>query len=76
MRALLVQEEIQAGLLGEKKLLEGLIEKEKGEIMNKAHNAITLSIGDKVLEEVSKEQFAASLWLKLESLYVTKSLAN
>ncbi|KAK9073212.1 hypothetical protein SSX86_007536 [Deinandra increscens subsp. villosa] len=45
-------------------------------ILAKAHSAIILSLGDKVLREVSKESTAAGIWLKLESLYMTKSLAN
>ncbi|KHN35566.1 Retrovirus-related Pol polyprotein from transposon TNT 1-94, partial [Glycine soja] len=31
---------------------------------------------DKVLREISKEKSVAAVWLKLESLYMTKSLAN
>ena len=76
MRALLVQQGIQSALLGEEKLPEGLTEKEKMEMLDKAHSAIILSLGDKVLREVSKERTAAALWSKLESLYMTKSLAN
>ena len=35
-----------------------------------------LSLADKVLREVSRETTAAGVWAKLESLYMTKSLAN
>ncbi|KAD6454693.1 hypothetical protein E3N88_09399 [Mikania micrantha] len=45
-------------------------------VMEKAHSAIILSLGDRVLREVSKEVTAASVWNKLEGLYMTKSLAN
>lgn len=76
MRAMLVQHGLQAALLGESKLPEGLTEKERLDILEKAHIAIILSLGDKVLREVSKETTAAGVWLKLESLYMTKSLAN
>uniref|UniRef100_A0A803QQ04 Retrovirus-related Pol polyprotein from transposon TNT 1-94 n=1 Tax=Cannabis sativa TaxID=3483 RepID=A0A803QQ04_CANSA len=45
------------------------------ELLEKAHSAIILSLGDKVLLEVSKES-AASFWKKLDQLYMKKSLAN
>ncbi|WJZ81423.1 hypothetical protein VitviT2T_001266 [Vitis vinifera] len=51
-------------------------EKEKTELLEKAQSAIILSLGDIVLRDVAKAKSAAELWLKLESLYMTKSLAN
>ena len=48
----------------------------KNDILEKAQGAIILSLGDKALREVSKETSAAAIWLKLEKLYMTKSLAN
>lgn len=44
--------------------------------MSKAHNAIILSLGDKTVREVQKEKTADQLWVKLESLYLKKSLHN
>ena len=44
--------------------------------MEKAHSAIILSLGDKVLRKVSKEKIVARVWSSLESLYMTKSLVN
>lgn len=41
-----------------------------------AHSTIILSLGDKVLKEVSKEKTAAAVWQKLKNLYMTRSLAN
>lgn len=76
MRAMLVQQCIQAVLLGEDKLPTHLSEKEKVDMLEKAHSALILSLGDKVLREVSKETSASRVWSKLESLYMTKSLAN
>ena len=73
------------GILGLEEALEGeskmpvtyTIEKEeKEEIGKKAFNSLILSLGDKVLQEVSKMKIAAELWLKLESLYMTKSLVG
>ena len=51
-------------------------EKEKAKLLEKAHNAIILSLGDTMLREVAKAKSTVELWLKLESLYMTKSLAN
>jgi len=49
---------------------------EKTEMVDKAKSAIVLCLGDKVLREVVKEPNATSMWAKLESLYMTKSLAH
>ena len=45
-------------------------------MLEKAHSSIILCLGDKVLREVSKEESAMAVWLKLESLYILKSLVN
>ncbi|GJT03991.1 zinc finger, CCHC-type containing protein [Tanacetum coccineum] len=47
----------------------------KTDVYKKAHSALLLCLDNKVLREV-KEDFAAGVWLKLETLYMTKSLAN
>ena len=49
---------------------------EIAEINKRARSAIILSLGDSVIREVAKEKTVAGLWAKLESLYMTKSLAN
>ena len=51
-------------------------ENHKIELLEKAHSVIILSLGDTMLREVAKAKSTAELWLKLESLYMTKSLAN
>ncbi|XP_042983130.1 uncharacterized protein LOC122312550 [Carya illinoinensis] len=80
MRALLVQHGLQDALLGERKKGSSLKgedrETVKEDILQKAHSALILSLGDKVLREVATEDTAAGIWLKLENLYMTKSLAN
>jgi len=45
-------------------------------MVDKARSVIVLCLGDKVLRDVAKEPLAASMWSKLESLYMTKSLAH
>ena len=53
-----------------------LKEKEKTTMIEKVHSAIILRLGDKVLQQVSKEKTITNVWSKLEGLYMTKSLVN
>ncbi|GJY36668.1 hypothetical protein Tco_0422046 [Tanacetum coccineum] len=45
-------------------------------IQKKEYNALILCLGDRVLWEITKETTAAEIWKKLETLYMTKYLAN
>ncbi|KAG6679195.1 hypothetical protein I3842_14G118700, partial [Carya illinoinensis] len=56
MKALLVQ--------------QGLHEKEKIQVLQKAYSTIIISLGDKILRKVAKKDTVARVWLKLESLYM------
>src|SRR3954471_23054695 len=76
MKALLVQQGCLEALKGEAAMNAALTAAEKTNMIEKAHSAILLSLGDKVLRQVSKETTASGLWVKLESLYMTKSLVN
>ena len=76
MKALLVQQGCLEALKGATAMDAALTEREKTAMIEKAHSAILLSLGDKVLRQVSKETTASGLWVKLESLYMTKSLVN
>ena len=76
MRALLVQQGLLKLLSGKSKLSEFMSEDEKEELEMKAHSTIQLCLDDEVLREVADEDIAAGLWLKLESLYMIKSLTN
>ena len=49
---------------------------ELAEQEEKAHSLILLSLSDEVLYEVANEGTASGLWLKLENLYMTKSICN
>ncbi|MCI72872.1 cytochrome P450, partial [Trifolium medium] len=49
---------------------------EKTEMNDNAASAIILCLRDKVLREVEHEMSAVLLWTKLDSLYMTKSLAH
>nr|GEW98980.1 retrovirus-related Pol polyprotein from transposon TNT 1-94 [Tanacetum cinerariifolium] len=48
----------------------------KAELNKKAHSAVILCFGNKVLREVTGETTIAGVWSQLETLYMTKSLAN
>lgn len=52
---------ILEALEGEFKLDRIMTEKDKTELMEKAHNVIVLSFGDKVLRQVSKQKTATGL---------------
>ncbi|MCI67221.1 ubiquitin-protein ligase, partial [Trifolium medium] len=53
-----------------------LTPEEKTEMDDKAVSVIILCLGDKVLREAARETTDVSMWTKLESLYMTKSLAH
>ncbi|GJU97609.1 zinc finger, CCHC-type containing protein [Tanacetum coccineum] len=78
MRCLLIQHGWEAALdpfpetMAEAKKTAAL----KTGVYKKAHIALLLCLDNKVLREVNKESSAAGVWLKLKTLYMTKSLAN
>jgi hypothetical protein len=49
---------------------------QKSEMNDNAVNAIIFCLGDKVLREVARGTIVVSIWTKLESLYMTKSLSH
>ncbi|MQL00615.1 hypothetical protein EI005_25760, partial [Escherichia coli] len=73
MRAVLVQQGLVNALKGESALPATMPDQEKQDLIEKAKSTIILCLGDKALREVAREPTAAALWLKLESLYMTKS---
>nr|GEZ86423.1 retrovirus-related Pol polyprotein from transposon TNT 1-94 [Tanacetum cinerariifolium] len=73
MRALLIQHGCEAAL---EVLPVDMEAQTKAELNKKTHSAVILSLGNKVLREVTGETTAAGVWSKLKNLYMTKSLAN
>nr|GEV16929.1 retrovirus-related Pol polyprotein from transposon TNT 1-94 [Tanacetum cinerariifolium] len=73
MRALLIQHGCEAALEVLPADMEAQI---KSELIKKAHSAVILCLGNKVLREVTRETTVAGVWSKLKTLYMTKSLAN
>jgi hypothetical protein len=76
MEAVLIQQKCEKALKGEGSLPVTMSRAEKTEIVDKARSAIILCLENKVLREVAKDTTAASMWAKLESFYMTKSLAH
>lgn len=76
MKAILIQNGIQKALEGKVKKPTTMVEEKWKELDLKALWAIQLCLSNEVLREVAKEDSAASLWLKLESLYMAKSVTN
>ncbi|MCI63878.1 cytochrome P450, partial [Trifolium medium] len=75
MRGVLIQNKCVEALKGEAQKPASLFAAEKSEMNDKALSAIILCLGDKVLREVAKEKTVVAMWTKLDSLYMTKSLA-
>ena len=76
MQAVLTQQKCALAVKGESALPATMSQAEKTEMVEKAMSAIVLCLGDKVLRNVAKEKTAAAMWSRLESLYMTKSLAH
>ncbi|WVZ24349.1 hypothetical protein V8G54_002893 [Vigna mungo] len=76
MEAILIQQGCDEALKGESRMSGAMTQEEKKKMGDKARSAIILCLGDKVLREVAKEKTAAEIWAKLESLYMTRSLAH
>jgi len=76
MQTMLIQQKCEKALKGEGALPVTMSQAEKTEMVGKARSAIVLCLGEKVLTDAVKEPTAVSMWSKLESLYMTKSLAH
>lgn len=76
MQAILVQQGLVEALKGETRMSPTLSQKEKNNKIDKARSVIISCLDDKALREVAREKTAAAMWVKLESLNMTKSLVN
>jgi len=76
MRAILIQQKCVEALMGEAQMPTHLTPVEKTELNDKAVSATILCLGDTMLREVARETSVVSMWNKLDSLYMTKSLAH
>ena len=82
MRALLIQQGLASALQSKdpkekgKEPLDEKAQARQEEVSLKAHSAVILCLGDKVLREVQEETTAVGILKKLDELYLGKSLAN
>nr|KYP48062.1 Retrovirus-related Pol polyprotein from transposon TNT 1-94 [Cajanus cajan] len=76
MEVILIQQGYAKAIKKEENMSTSISQKEKADMIKKARSAIILCLGDKALREVAKEKTTVAMWLKLESLYMTKSLAQ
>ncbi|KAJ4723126.1 Retrovirus-related Pol polyprotein from transposon TNT 1-94 [Melia azedarach] len=73
MQALLKQQGLWAPLM---RKLADPITVEMAVLEEKAHSTIMLCLANDIITEVAEEETAQGLWVKLEGLYMTKSLTN
>ena len=76
MRAVLTQNGLKKALDGKTKKPASMTDDQWDELDEKALSSIQLCLSKEVLREVVNETTVAGLWLKLETLYMTKNLAN
>lgn len=76
MQVILIQQSCEDVLKSEVLILENLTKLEAILIIIEAKSAIVLCVGDKLLMEITKEKTAKEIWVKFESLYMTKSLVH
>jgi len=76
MLAVLTQNGLKKVLAGKMTKPTAMTEEQWDEMNEKALSAIQLCLSREVLREVINEKTATGIWSKLESLYMTKSLAN
>ena len=49
---------------------------DKQDLIEYAYSLLILNLADNVLRQIDDEDTVAKVWLKLESLYMTKNLSN
>jgi len=76
MRVVLTQSGLMKALDGIQNKPTSMTDEQWEELDEKALSSIQLSLSKEFLREIANETTTAELWLKLESLYMTKSLAN
>ena len=76
VRDLLVQQGLHKALAGKAKKPMGMTDEEWEDFDLRAMSSIWLCLANEVLSNVTAEVSVASLWSRLESLYMTKSLMN
>ena len=76
MQAVLTQKKCVEALKCEAAMPANLTQAEKREMIDKAKSIIVSCLRDTVSRDVAREATVTSMWAKLKSLYMTKSLAH
>jgi hypothetical protein len=76
MQDLLVQQGLQKALAGKTKKLTTMMNEELEDLDEKYLSTIRLCLADDVMFNIVGEDTTSGLWIKLESLYMTKSLTS
>lgn len=76
MKSILIQQGIKVALSGKEKKPTKINDDDWVDIDERALSTIQLYLSDEVLYNVRKETTAKSLWEKIETLYMGKSLSN
>lgn len=76
MRAVLAQMDLEEALLDFDKMPSTQMQEEKQRRDRKLMTQIHLHLSNQILQDVLKEKIVIALWLKLEQLYITKSLTS
>lgn len=76
MHVILIKQMCLEELKGEAAFPATMSQENKTEMVDKAKNVIVLCLKDTALREIAKQKTAMTIWEKLESLYMNKSLAN
>ena len=76
IREILVQNSLEKAMLGKAKKPSTMSMEDFKDMDIKTLTLIQLSLSNEVLREVAKEETTVRLWVKLESLYMTKSVTN
>ena len=72
----MVQQGLVKALYGKGKKLEMMTDDELQELNMKEVNTIRLCLVDEVMYDIMDDMSTATIWLKLESRYMSKSLTN
>jgi len=76
MRDLLVKQGFQKALVGKKKKLASMKNKDWEDLDARSLNTIRLCLADEVLFNITRDETTIGLWSNMEIIYMTKSSMN
>src|SRR2546430_1458756 len=76
MTAILVQQKCHRALSGPQAFPDSFSEAERQDLMDLAYSTIILNLSDTVLRKVRGNSTAPELWMKLNELYMVKSVSK